>query len=270
MEFLEYSSTMLSSCPAAPRPLLLLLLKLFGSLPFNPKVLEPAPVPVPSSLVMLISSLNVKPNNFLAGKKSQISSTPPMRFRYAMVCSSNQNRSMEAHALLKRQGLDVASYGTGSHVKLPGPSLREPNVYDFGTPYKQMFDELRRKDPELYKRNGILQMIKRNLSVKLAPQRWQDNAGDGVFDVVMTFEEKVFDSVLEDLNNREQSLTKTILVMNLEVKDNHEEAAIGGRLALELCQEIEGNETWEDTIDDIVAGFEKQHRRKLVYSISFY
>lgn len=40
-------------------------------------------------------------------------------------------------------------------------------------------------------------MLKRNLSVKLAPQRWQDNAGDGVFDVVMTFEEKVFDSVLE-------------------------------------------------------------------------
>lgn len=40
-------------------------------------------------------------------------------------------------------------------------------------------------------------MLKRNLNVKLAPQRWQDNAGDGVFDVVMTFEEKVFDSVLE-------------------------------------------------------------------------
>ena len=40
-------------------------------------------------------------------------------------------------------------------------------------------------------------MLKRNLNVKLAPQRWQDNAADGVFDVVMTFEEKVFDSVLE-------------------------------------------------------------------------
>lgn len=82
-----------------------------------------------------------------------------MRFRYAMVCSSNQNRSMEAHALLKRQGLDVASYGTGSHVKLPGPSLREPNVYDFGTPYKQMFDELRRKDPELYPLNPFLSFV---------------------------------------------------------------------------------------------------------------
>lgn len=73
-----------------------------------------------------------------------------MKLRYAMVCSSNQNRSMEAHSLLKREGFDVGSYGTGQHVKLPGPSLREPNVYDFGTPYKHMFDELRRKDPELY------------------------------------------------------------------------------------------------------------------------
>jgi len=57
---------------------------------------------------------------------------------------------MEAHSLLKRQGFDVSSYGTGAHVKLPGPSIREPNVYEFGTPYKQMFEELRRKDPELY------------------------------------------------------------------------------------------------------------------------
>ncbi|GFZ03483.1 Ssu72-like family protein [Actinidia rufa] len=72
-----------------------------------------------------------------------------MKLRYGMVCSSNQNRSMEAHSLLKREGFDVCSYGTGAHVKLPGPSLREPIVYDFGTPYKHMFDDLRRKDPEL-------------------------------------------------------------------------------------------------------------------------
>ncbi|OMO62841.1 RNA polymerase II subunit A [Corchorus olitorius] len=54
-----------------------------------------------------------------------------MKYQYAMVCSSNQNRSMEAHSYRH-----VCSYGTGAHVKLPGPSLREPNVYDFGTPYK--------------------------------------------------------------------------------------------------------------------------------------
>lgn len=193
-----------------------------------------------------------------------------MKFRYAMVCSSNQNRSMEAHYLLKRHGFDVSSYGTGAHVKLPGPSLREPNVYEFGTPYKQMFDDLRRKDPELYKRNGILPMLKRNIGVKAAPQRWQDNALDGPFDIIFTFEEKVFDMVVEDLNTREQPLMKTVLVINLEVKDNHEEAAIGARLTFDLCQEIEAAESWEESIDDIIAAFEKRHRRKLLYSISFY
>ncbi|VFQ93956.1 unnamed protein product [Cuscuta campestris] len=193
-----------------------------------------------------------------------------MRLRHAMVCSSNQNRSMEAHCLLKREGFNVSSYGTGQHVKLPGPSLREPNVYDFGTPYKLMFDELRRKDPELYKRNGILPMLKRNLGVKHAPQRWQDNADDGPFDVVISFEEKVFDMVIEDLHNRDQPLKKPVLAINLEVKDNHEEAAIGGRLALTLCQEIEAVESWEDAIDNIINNFERKNRRKLLYSISYY
>ncbi|EXC01813.1 RNA polymerase II subunit A C-terminal domain phosphatase SSU72 [Morus notabilis] len=63
---------------------------------------------------------------------------------------------------------------------------------------------------------------------------------------------------------------KSVLIINLEVKDNHEEAAVGARLALELCQEIEATESWEDSIDDILTAFEKQHRRKLLYSVSFY
>ena len=31
---------------------------------------------------------------------------------------------------------------------------------------------------------------------------------------------------------------RPVLIINLEVKDNHEEAAIGARLALDLCQEV--------------------------------
>ncbi|KNA20201.1 hypothetical protein SOVF_054590 [Spinacia oleracea] len=169
-----------------------------------------------------------------------------MKYKYAMVCSSNQNRSMEAHFLLKKQAFDVASYGTGTHVKLPGPSQSKPN------------------------RNGILPMLKRNASVKLAPQRWQDNALDGAFDVVFTFEEKVFDMVVEDLYKRDHVLMKPVAIINLEVKDNHEEAAIGGRLTLDLCQEIDATDSWEDKIDEIIAAFERHHRRKIVYTISFY
>lgn len=188
-----------------------------------------------------------------------------------MVCSSNMNRSMEAHAVLGRAALDVESYGTGSQVKLPGPSMHEPNVYDFGTPYGGIYDDLRRKDPDLYKRNGLLPMLKRNISVKLAPQRWQDNAGDGVFDMILTFEERVFDLVVEDMNNREQRLLKSVLIINMDVKDNHEEAAIGAKLALDLCHKLEAVAgDWEEIIDDLIAAFEKQHKRKLTYYISFY
>lgn len=193
-----------------------------------------------------------------------------MRLRYAMVCASNQNRSMEAHARLLKQGLDVSSYGTGARVKLPGPSIREPNVYEFGTPYRFMFEDLKRKDPNLYKRNGLLQMLKRNLSVKEAPQRWQDNAADGAFDVIFTFEERVFDSVIEDLQSREQKLMKSVLVVNLDVKDNHEAAAIGAQLALDLCQMLEMADTWEDEIESIIQRFEKEHKRRLIYTICFY
>ncbi|CAN0881853.1 RNA polymerase II subunit A C-terminal domain phosphatase SSU72 [Linum grandiflorum] len=124
---------------------------------------------------------------------------------------------MESHALLKRHGFDVSSYGTGSQVKLPGPSIREPNVYDFGTPYKHMFEELRH------------------------------------------------------LHNRDHVRLKTVLVINLEVKDNHEEAAVGARLTLDLCQAIEdGAEAWEESVDEIIPAFEAKNRRKLLYSISFY
>uniref|UniRef100_A0ACD5Y530 Uncharacterized protein n=1 Tax=Avena sativa TaxID=4498 RepID=A0ACD5Y530_AVESA len=193
------------------------------------------------------------------------------RWRFAMVCSSNMNRSMEAHAVLGRAALDVQSYGTGSQVKLPGPSMHEPNVYNFGTPYSNIYDDLQRKDPDLYKRNGLLPMLKRNIVVKLAPQRWQDNASDGVFDMILTFEERVFDLVVEDMNNREPMLFKSVLIINMDVKDNHEEASIGAKLALDLCQKLERvHDDWEEIIDDLIAAFEKQHNRKLAYYTSFY
>ena len=56
-----------------------------------------------------------------------------------------------------------------------------------------------------YTRNGLLKMLQRNADVKKAPQRWQENANDGEFDVIVTFEERVFDAVIEGTRNKNHS-----------------------------------------------------------------
>ena len=77
---------------------------------------------------------------------SNMSSVP---LSIALVCASNQNRSMAAHYLCHKNGLNVKSYGTGSNVKLPGKSLYTPNVYNFGMSYEDMLKDLTQQDEKL-------------------------------------------------------------------------------------------------------------------------
>lgn len=72
------------------------------------------------------------------------------RLKVAVICSSNMNRSMEAHSVLSKRNFTVSSYGTGDKIKIPGKSPREPNVYPFGTTYKEIYKDLINKDKKLY------------------------------------------------------------------------------------------------------------------------
>lgn len=160
---------------------------------------------------------------------------------------------MEAHLRLSLASYPVISFGTGSLVRLPGPSISQPNVYPFNsTSYDTMYAELNGKDPRLYRANGLLTMLERNRQVKFGPERWQDwaigkprldhrddrgSAGveGGVVDVVITCEERCWDAVMDNLVEREGSLNRPVHVINVDIKDNHEEALVGGRAILELA-----------------------------------
>lgn len=164
---------------------------------------------------------------------------------------------MEAHLRLSLAQYPVISFGTGSLIRLPGPSITQPNVYPFNvTSYNTMFTELEDKDPRLYKANGVLNMLDRNRGVKFGPERWQDwsigrprlgkfkedkgseGTEGGIVDVVITCEERCWDSVVDNLMDRGSPLNRPVHVINVEIKDNHEEALIGGKAILDLADSL--------------------------------
>lgn len=160
---------------------------------------------------------------------------------------------MEAHLRLSQANYPVISFGTGSLVRLPGPTITQPNVYQFNkTSYDSMYKELESKDERLYRANGILNMLDRNRSVKWGPERWQDwpvgvprlqqtsdrgseGVEGGVVDVVFTCEERCWDAVVDNLLNRGSPLNRPVHVINVDIKDNHEQAHIGGQGILDLA-----------------------------------
>ena len=216
------------------------------------------------------------------------------KLRVACVCASNMNRSMQAHrrlasdfaegtALGSKLRLDLHSYGTGKHVKLPGPSATEPNVYRFGTPYMTMYNELAERDKELYTRNGVLAMLERNAKVKPCPESWH-RRHEKYFDLVLTFDAHVENAILDDVEASKTSdlvgesdsgCLRACHVINLNIKDNHEDSAAGAALISQFMAMLaecaaDGSKDWQDSIDMLVQKFYDTTGRTLFHTLTTY
>ncbi|OUS45669.1 RNA polymerase II subunit A [Ostreococcus tauri] len=203
------------------------------------------------------------------------SSTSRSGYRYACVCAANFNRSMEAHRVLLENGFDVKSYGAASRVKLPGASRDDPNVYDFdGTSYEEILRDLRSQSEDLvknYEERGMFDMLVRNAKIKRCPERWKTHRERGeTFDVIVCFEERVFDLVVMDLKAA-GGARDAALVVNLDVRDSYEGSAEAAPRALRLCERLERcEEGWEGEIDSIVDEFEREEGLRALYCVCFY
>ncbi len=192
-----------------------------------------------------------------------------MKLKFAVVCSSNMNRSMEAHSVLaKKKFCCISSFGTGSQIKIPGKSKAEPNCYPFGTTYDAIYKDLVAKDRRHYSEMGLLHMLERNRRIKSRPEKFQECEAD--FDVILTCEEKVYDQVVAVFDERPSVKEQPVHVVNMDVVDNPEDATIGAFLLCELGQIMAASEDLDDEMEDIVRSFEAKYKRDLLHSVQFY
>ncbi|KAJ9599172.1 hypothetical protein L9F63_010349 [Diploptera punctata] len=188
--------------------------------------------------------------------------------KVAVICSSNMNRSMEAHAFLSKKGFHVKSYGTGDKVKLPGPAPDKPNCYEFGITYDEIYQDLLVKDKTFYTQNGLLHMLDRNKRIKPRPERFQTT--NDKFDILVTCEERVYDQVIEALENRTPIDNASVHVINIDIQDNHEEATLGAFLICELMIMMSQSDDLDNDIDELLHNFESKTERPILHCVLFY
>ncbi|KAL2721135.1 RNA polymerase II subunit A C-terminal domain phosphatase SSU72 [Vespula maculifrons] len=198
----------------------------------------------------------------------------PSSLSVAVICSSNMNRSMEAHAFLSKKGFNVKSFGTGDKVKLPGNAPDRPNIYDFGTTYDEIYNDLTKNFKNCYycilnyTQNGLLHMLDRNRRIKPKPERFQ--LSKEKFDILITCEERVYDQVIECMESRTQEDNQPVHLINLDIQDNHEEATVGSFLICELVTVLANSEDLDNDIDELLHEFESKFARTILHTVLFY
>ena len=170
-------------------------------------------------------------------------------------------------------------------MRLPGRSAHEANVFDFGTPYTTIIERLTRSSEKAaasipptadnahnkqqtelsrYHANGIIPMLTRDSHVKLAPERWHAAPQLPHFGLVLTFEARVYDTVLSSLMLHSGWQQRVCHVVNVETPDRTVEAAESGRLVAQWIGELVAQgERWEEGLEESLVRLQEKHGTKL-------
>lgn len=152
--------------------------------------------------------------------------------RVAVCCLMNNNRSMEVHRLLKREGFEIESFGTNEKIKIPGPTPTQPNEYEYKVSYEEIHADLIRKNEQLYRDSGLLNLLERNMQIKTCPEYFFEKERE--FDLVITCEEKCFSTIFDHFSEIKPKNERLFYLINFDISDTLSDAVIGARHVAEF------------------------------------
>ena len=163
--------------------------------------------------------------------------------RFACVCASNVNRSMEGHRALSSNGFNVCSYGTNSQITMPGPDGKAI-MYDFGTTYNEIAANMKELVAGIVDNQyeQFIEMIEKDAKVKEKPERFTstfESNSRKTFDVIFTYQKTpVMEKVIQDFLSHGNMNFELCHVINIETKDDRKNALTSANHTLRLAERI--------------------------------
>jgi RNA polymerase II subunit A C-terminal domain phosphatase SSU72 len=143
---------------------------------------------------------------------------------------------MAAHQLLAKYEFRVSSYGTNSHISLPGPGGKS-NTYDFGTTYTEIVASLQEQNHPYYTERGLIEMIQRDQQIKDKPERFTTTFDHKKqFDVIFTYGQQVLEKILGEFHTSGNVTFQLCHIINIETQDDNQNALISAGTSLRLAR----------------------------------